>query len=357
MKLTFPNYYKKFTCIADKCTDTCCAGWDVVIDGGSLENYGSLGGEYGDKIRSLITVDGDGDSIFAARNGRCPFLLDSGLCDMFIHLGHGSLCRTCRIFPRFTNAFGARAETGLSLSCPEAARLIFESENPVTFETEETDGAIIPSDFDAELYFTLLCARKTAINILQSRNFSAGRRICAFLRYCEAVQEYINEYEYGEISGILPDAFLNGKAEFSPSRARRALKGIFAAFGSMEFINHDYSAKLKAAETVDMQGFSVPDTEFEHLAVYFVYRYFITAAYDGKLLEKALLAAACVAVIQRLRASENALTKEQRTEIAQKFSKEVEHSAMNMQILQSAIKKSRCFSGTNLINIFSEKEK
>lgn len=357
MKLTFPDYYKKFACIADKCTDTCCAGWDVVIDGESLENYGNLGGEYGNKIRSLITVDGDGDSIFAARNGRCPFLLDSGLCDMYIRLGHGSLCRTCRVFPRFTNAFGARAETGLSLSCPEAARLIFENENPVTFETEETDGAIIPSDFDAELYFTLLTARKTAINILQNRKFSANGRICAFLRYCETVQDCINEYEYGEISSLSADCFLSEKTEFSSSRAKRALKGIFAAFGSTEFISSDYSEKLRAAETVDMQGFTAPDTELEQLAVYFVYRYFITAAYDGKLLEKALLAATCIAVIRRLWASENALTKEQRTEIAQKFSKETEHSATNMQILRTAIKKSRCFSGQNLINIFSEKEK
>lgn len=357
MKLTFPDYYKKFICIADKCTDTCCAGWDVVIDGESLENYANLGGEYGKKIRGLVTLDGDGDSIFAARNGRCPFLLENGLCDMYINIGHGNLCRTCRVFPRFTNAFGARAETGLSLSCPEAARLIFESENPVTFETEETDGAIIPSDFDAELYFTLLKARKTAINILQSRKFSAKERVCAFLRYCEAVQEYINEYEYGGIDGLCADGFLNEHTEFSPARAKRALKGIFAAFDSAEFINPDYYAKLKAAQSVDMQGFSAPDTGLEHLAVYFVYRYFITAAYDGKLFEKAALAAACTAVILRLWASENALTKEQRTEIAQKFSKEIEHSAMNMQLLTRAIKKSRCFSGKNLINIFSEKEK
>lgn len=339
MKLTFPDYYKKFTCIADKCTDTCCAGWDVVIDGESLEKYTNLSGEYGKKIRGLITADEDGDSIFAARNGRCPFLLENGLCDMYINIGHSNLCRTCRVFPRFTNAFGARAETGLSLSCPEAARLIFESENPVTFETEETDGAIIPSDFDAELYFTLLKVRKTAINILHNRKFSANKRICAFLRYCEAIQKYINEYEYGETDRLCADDFLNEHQDFSPARAKRALKGIFAAFDAMEFINLNYSAKLRTAQFVDMQGFSVPDTEIEHLAVYFVYRYFITAAYDGKLFEKAAFAAACTAVITRLWASENALTKEQRTEIAQKFSKEIEHSAMNMQLLTRAIKK------------------
>ena len=29
---TVPDYYKKFSCIADKCPDTCCAGWEIVVD-------------------------------------------------------------------------------------------------------------------------------------------------------------------------------------------------------------------------------------------------------------------------------------------------------------------------------------
>ena len=352
MKLTFPDYNKKFACIADKCTDTCCAGWDVVIDGESLENYGNLGGEYGNKIRSLITVDGDGDSIFAARNGRCPFLLDSGLCDMYIRLGHGSLCRTCRVFPRFTNAFGARAEAGLSLSCPEAARLIFENENPVTFETEETDGEIIPSEFDTELYFTMLTVRKTAINILQDRKFSATERLCAFLRYSELVQGFVDLFEYEGAENISTDLMFE-KAEYSPARAKRALKGIFRFFRSAEFINSDYASILSAAETADMQNFAADDVLIEHLAVYFLHRYYMTAVYDGSVLENAIFAVLCTIVIMRI----SALGKDDFQVNAQKFSKEIEHSSLNMEILINAIRKSRCFSVENLINILSEKEK
>ena len=28
----YPDYYKKFKCIANLCPDSCCQGWDVVVD-------------------------------------------------------------------------------------------------------------------------------------------------------------------------------------------------------------------------------------------------------------------------------------------------------------------------------------
>lgn len=352
MKILFPDYYKKFICIADKCPDTCCAGWDIVIDGESLEKYASLGGDFGKKIRSLITVDEEGDSIFVSDNGRCPFLLKSGLCEMYSEIGHGSLCRTCRNFPRFTNAFGARRETGISLSCPEAARLIFANKNPVTFETEDADEPIIPSEFDAELYFTLIDARKKAFYIIQNRNFSVGRRICAFLRFSEDVQTLINDGEYKEISSLMPDDYFGESTEFSPSKAKRALKKYFSVFTSMEFINPSYPDLLSAAETVDMQGFEPNDTDLENLAVYFVFRYFITAAYDGNLIDKSRLAAVSLIAVSRLQAASG----EDIVQTAQKFSKEVEHSANNMDKLMKSVKKSGFYSTKNLINILSERE-
>lgn len=42
MIYTYPDYYKKFNCIADKCPDTCCGKWQIVIDDDSLEGIGSM---------------------------------------------------------------------------------------------------------------------------------------------------------------------------------------------------------------------------------------------------------------------------------------------------------------------------
>ena len=36
MLYVFPDYYKRFTCLADACDDTCCAGWQIVVDEKSL---------------------------------------------------------------------------------------------------------------------------------------------------------------------------------------------------------------------------------------------------------------------------------------------------------------------------------
>ena len=32
MLYTIPDYYKEFSCIVADCEDTCCAGWQIVID-------------------------------------------------------------------------------------------------------------------------------------------------------------------------------------------------------------------------------------------------------------------------------------------------------------------------------------
>ena len=39
MLYTIPDYYPSFECIADKCEDTCCAGWQIVIDKETLKKY------------------------------------------------------------------------------------------------------------------------------------------------------------------------------------------------------------------------------------------------------------------------------------------------------------------------------
>ena len=39
MLYTRPDYYKEFICTAEQCEDTCCAGWQIVIDSASMKKY------------------------------------------------------------------------------------------------------------------------------------------------------------------------------------------------------------------------------------------------------------------------------------------------------------------------------
>lgn len=358
MKNTCPSYYKKFTCIADKCPDTCCSGWQIVVDPESAEKYSCADGEIGNKLRRSMAVDADGDTVFVSQNRRCPFLLESNLCEIYIELGKESLCKTCTLFPRHVTHLGARKETGLSISCPEAARLIFESSEPISFETTE-DGALPePNSIDPMLYFTLAKAQKTAINILQNRKFSITQRLAAFLRFCNKVQQKIKAKELADIS-VSEEYFK--PVQFSKLKARHTLLKCLETLESLEKLDVQWNAELASAKKITpekAEAFGAillqNEWEAEHLAVYFAYRYFMTAAFDGKLTEKASFTVFSVIACLVLQANlPDYSQKSARIEAARRYSKEVEHSAENMAAVTQAIKKSRCFGSDNLINILS----
>ena len=42
MILRVPEYYEKFSCIASRCKDSCCAGWEIDIDEDSYAYYNSV---------------------------------------------------------------------------------------------------------------------------------------------------------------------------------------------------------------------------------------------------------------------------------------------------------------------------
>ena len=52
MQYTIPDYYHEFTCVAGKCEDTCCAGWQIVADEASLENYKNETGAFAERLPS-----------------------------------------------------------------------------------------------------------------------------------------------------------------------------------------------------------------------------------------------------------------------------------------------------------------
>ena len=46
MQITKPVFYNEFSCIADACPDTCCAGWQIMIDDKSLKKYRQIQGDF-----------------------------------------------------------------------------------------------------------------------------------------------------------------------------------------------------------------------------------------------------------------------------------------------------------------------
>ena len=130
MNIYVPEYYASFRCIASRCGHTCCAGWEIDIDGESLARYDRLPGEFGERVRRCVSREGTPHFILG-KGERCPLLTDDNLCALILREGEAALCQICRDHPRFRNYFSARVEMGLGLVCEEAARLILSWPRPL----------------------------------------------------------------------------------------------------------------------------------------------------------------------------------------------------------------------------------
>ena len=107
------------------------------IDRAAYEKYRNLPAS---PLRTLIDAsvlltpkadadsDGGKNSVFAKipmnDSNRCPLLTEDRLCRIQAELGEGLLAHTCSTYPRIVHAAGGGEEKSLTLSCPEAARLV-----------------------------------------------------------------------------------------------------------------------------------------------------------------------------------------------------------------------------------------
>ena len=80
MLVRVPTYFEQFQCLAGACPHTCCEKWEVVIDEERAVFYQTVPGDLGEKLRSALQVDEEGDFCFPLDGGRCPFLDADNLC-------------------------------------------------------------------------------------------------------------------------------------------------------------------------------------------------------------------------------------------------------------------------------------
>lgn len=208
MKLRYPDYYEKFSCIADRCEDTCCAGWEIDIDNDSYEYYMRVPGKFGDRIRDAIkeyqTDDEDAyecHGFILSEGKRCPFLNENNLCDMILELGENALCDVCAYTPRNFLEYGNAREISISPSCAEAGRLIFSRRKKVTFIEREIleELDFTESVEELKLAGVVKNARDAAIGILQNREKEIFQRICEFMIYVKEAQSCLNKNEIEQI--------------------------------------------------------------------------------------------------------------------------------------------------------------
>ena len=342
MKILELDYASSFRCLAGACPDTCCKDWEIILDEDTLARYQKLPGAFGDEVRAALTQDADGDTMFRLTDGHCPLLRGDGLCRVQLALGEEGLCNTCRQHPRFYEEYGGTKELTLSISCPAAARLLLERSEPVTFVSHE-DGAPVSgcNDLDPERYLSLRRARDTAITLMQDRSLSISDRLGLLLLFAVRLQKLEDEEAYGRLDALL--------AQFSgPARCKRALSRIrrlrqkearffpcWLILNNMEHLTQEFPRLLDRcaanahAHVLD-PAFSV---QWEQLTVYFLWRYFLKASVDGKILSQVQSCVFHVVSIAALFSAQDSRTLQTLLPLAGLYSKEVEHSEENLQLL------------------------
>lgn len=344
MKIRKPDYYDQFQCIAGACSDSCCIGWEIDIDEEQKVYYQMLSrgsGDLGKRLSSCIDWE-EGHFILQGKEERCPFLNRDHLCDLILTLGEDSLCDICREHPRFYDWFDGLTEVGLGLCCEAAGRRILGKEEPVTF-VEEVDGA---EDLDEELQI-LFQAREKAMQILQDRTISIWKRLDIFLCFIEQIQEIL---DFGDIEELRELAVDFENTEEPQDRFERVDYGAMIQLcRSLESIDDSWTEQLDQLEAFmrEPQDLDLWKTaaqirpyEYEHLAVYFVYRYFMKCRKDGDFYSKGCLTVFCLLLmllfdVKTLEETKE-LTMEDRVQHAKCISKEIEYSEENLELLADA---------------------
>ena len=350
---------------------------------------------------SLFGDDGGSTMYRLKIDGRCPFLNSKNLCDIVLNLGPQALCQICSEYPRYSFEFDGAVEKSLTISCEEAGRLMFLSDVPIGFvETEaggwmpsdgpEADAYSPENDPDEEIFRTISLIRSASIRILENRRIDLADRIGHFLALCTEAQraldladsdpdllrirlpELVRLYtgsEHPEITPEARDAAAEGSGpcldaeEILPfpedsellDAVRRGrfdyLKKRMDILSGMEILTDRWIQEISeldkvfisedSYESILSAWLSSPDCRipaYEHLLVYFVFRYFPLAAYDGSIIDKAGFAVFGMLVIRDLDAARfmrngARFNLNDRIRNAKICSKEVEHSDYNIEYL------------------------
>lgn len=377
MKLTVPKYYKNFKCIDKNCEDTCCAGWEVDLDEEAYAYYENVEGDFGKRLKSVMSRAG-GPHFVLKENKDCPFLNENKLCDLYIALGEDKLCTTCAMFPRFVEEYGNVREMGIAFSCKSAAELILSYEGEFETETSEDNKPLTSyNDINAEFYFGLRNARKVAYDIAQNKNFTVKERAALLLLFSDAIQHSINGHRFSRIQvhcemfsdeEKLSSKLRGLKRKYSKfSDKYQQIKKMLEVFSDMETVKDTFSIFVKEdlkcylrQEFPDEKGFlnyyGDKCVEFEHILVYYIFRYFLKAVYDEKLLAKVKMGIVGFITVLEMdlmhwKQNDNTLTFDDQVEITHLYSREVEHSDINFARLEQMFENDEVFATDSLMKM------
>ena len=308
MKTYAPKYFEKFRCIADKCKHSCCIGWEICIDSHTLDKYKSIEGPLGKRLAESIAVDEEGASFRLCEDERCPFLNSKGLCDIIIEKGDSFLCEICREHPRFYNFFSDRTEAGIGLSCEEAARIILSSEEKTELIVTEEDNTAEEELNEFEKY--ILSKRTKIISELQDREKSIDARVEDVMKICGASFPEISLIEWHNV------------------------------FLKLEILDQNWLTVINVLNKSET-AHNVPETAYEQLLVYLVYRHTPLSEDKGDFADRIAFACLGYKIIKNICERTDNCNFDMFCEICRMYSSEIEYSEDNTAALIDIFKNNR----------------
>lgn len=382
MEYLYPDYYGDFHCIASACEDTCCAGWQIAVDEKSLEKYKKVKGSFGNRLKNCINWK---EQTFEQSHRRCAFLNEENLCDLYSELGAGALCKTCRRYPRHIEEFENLREIMLSLSCPEACRLILRQKDHTRFIRKEKETAYEEYEtFDFLLFTKLEDAREFLLSLFQNEEIDLATKMAVALVFSHDFQRRLQQDQIYEVDDLilkykgtsmiddLGKKFQNFRGNYFEKM--RWLRLVIEEYKSLEPLNKQWFSLLDTSlQTLERlgekdyfhkrkqfsQSYDTLERELEQVMVTLLYTYFCGAVYDDDVLTKTKFVIMSVLLIRELDFARWLQNKEcftfaDQIEIVHRYSKEIEHSDFNLIQLARGLKTLPKFHYSNiLMGIFS----
>ena len=347
MKRTYPDYYDDFVCIADKCPQTCCAGWQIEIDEDALKRC---------RGKKIETVDFKNECFKQDKEKRCRNLNEKGLCKLILEHGEDILCDTCRLFPRHIEEFENVREYSLSISCPEVAQYLLKRKEPVTYRTVE-DDEVDTEEYDSEeqlVYIKLVPLREVFFGIVLDRALSFAQKAGRILAIAREFQNRTDDVLMGNGDMDSVDVESVVAVDYKPLEITSSDRyELFKVMKKWEYTGDEFKELLKMTGKVlykdrpqdeaslekemrvslSAQGIDW-DIVTEQILHYFLYIYFCGSVYDEYYYGQAQLAVAtCLHIKDFAMAhfkTHGTITPEDVIYFTYLYARELEHSVPNV---------------------------
>lgn len=373
MEYTYPDYYKKFKCIGGECEDNCCAaGWQITIDDESLEKYETMEGEIGVRLRNSIDWE---NGMFEQFEHKCALLNENGLCDVYCDAGEDKMCILCQRYPRHYEEFENVREISLSVSCPEAAKIVLGNRGKVGFYTETDEEEEEYEDFDYLMYTKLLDIREILLDVLHEKKGSVAHRISKLLDIVHGIQGLIDK---DEIFGIDEQGqrALTEQINYRRYTDKMELRQEYMAemmqnLHRLEVLRPTWTDFIREVQSIlyvylDAEEYGKLCEEFdsfygermqeyEQLMSYFIYTYFCGAVYDYEVESKLRFGIAAVLIIHEMDMAmwykNKDLTFEEQVGLVHNYSMEIEHSDLNLDDMERMVMNNKAFGYRRLLTV------